>query len=256
MLAVMQDDLSLMSRSASVDVSSLSVGVVDAWRTGDKATDALFDEVLRYVKELSQKVSASQMIATPDEVYNDEFTVLVHELRSDLDDYLSARATNGAPLSVREVVEFNRANADVELLHFGQEIFEMAARSSGRTAEDYVAARQRNLDWVHNNLDVALQQHDVLISPAYMPAWKTDFTSGHPMAGGAVTSPAAIAGLPIVTIPMGLVAGLPVGLSLVGGMNSEAMLIALARSLEKKLGLVSDAQWHPRFLKRSSSGQE
>jgi amidase len=247
------DDASLLSRSSSVDVSSLSVGVVDVWRTGDQATDALFDDALRYVKELSQKVSASQMITTPDAVYNDEFTVLLHELRSDLDDYLSARATNGAPSSVRDVVEFNRANADVELLHFGQEIFEMAAKSSGRAAEDYVAARQRNLEWVHNNLNVALQQHDILISPAYMPAWRTDFATGHPLAGGAVTSPAAIAGLPIVTIPMGLVAGLPVGLSLVGAKNSEAILIALARSLEKKLGLVNDAQWHPQFLRRSST---
>ncbi len=253
MLAVLMDDVSLLSRSASVDVSSLSVGVVDAWRTGDKATDALFDEALRHVKGLSQKVSASQMIATPDEVYTDEFTVLVHELRSDLDDYLSARATNGTPSSVRDVVDFNRVNADVELLHFGQEIFEMAEKSSGRAAEDYVTARQRNLEWVHNNLNIALQQHDILISPAYMPAWKTDFAIGHPMAGGAVTSPAAIAGLPIVTIPMGLVAGMPVGLSLVGAKNSEAILIALARSLEKKLGLVNDAQWHPQFLRRSST---
>ena len=87
-----------------------------------------------------------------------------------------------------------------------------------------------------------------------MPAWKTNFSTGHPSAGGAVTAPAAIAGLPIVTIPMGLVAGLPVGLSIVGAKNSEAMLIALARSLEKKLGLVNDAQWHPQFLRRSSAG--
>ena len=256
MLAVLQDDVSLLSRSQSIDACSLAIGVVDVWRTGDQATDALFDEALRFVKKLSQKVSTSQMIATPDEVYTDEFTVLVHELRSDLDEYLSARATNGAPSSVGDVVEFNRANADVELLHFGQEIFEMAAKSSGRIAEDYVSARQRNLDWVHNNLDVALQQHDILISPAYMPAWKTDFTTGHPLAGGAVTSPAAIAGLPIVTIPMGLVAGLPVGLSLVGAKNSEAMLIALARSLEKALGLVQDAQWRPLFLRTSSLGHQ
>lgn len=251
MLAVLTDDVSLLSRSALVDVSSLSVGVVDVWRTGHAGTDALFDEALRYVKKLSQKVSVSEMIATSDEVHTDEYTVLVHELRSDLDDYLSARVTNGAPSSVRDVVDFNRANAAIELAHFGQEIFEMAAQSQGRTASEYVSARKRNLEWVHNHLDVALSEHDVLISPAYMPAWKTDFATGHPAAGGAITTPAAIAGLPIVTIPMGLVEGLPVGLSLVGAKNSEAMLIALARSLEKVLGLVHDADWHPRFEVRS-----
>ncbi len=253
MLAVLTDDVSLLSRSAMIDVSSLTVGVVDAWRTGHAGTDALFDEALQHVKKLSQKVSGSQMIATSDEVYADEITVLVHELRSDLDEYLSARVTNGAPSSVREVVEFNRLNADKELLYFGQEIFEMAVQSQGRTASEYVSARKRNLEWVHNHLDIALTEHDILISPAYMPAWKTDFATGHPTAGGAVTTPAAIAGLPIVTIPMGLVGGLPVGLSLVGAKNSEAMLIALARSLEKEFGLVHDAEWRPRFVRPSPS---
>lgn len=251
MLAVLTDDIELLSRSQSVDVSTLTVGIVDAWRTGHAETDALFDEAIRYVKKLAQSVSTSNMIATPDDVYSDEFTVLVNELRSDLDGYLAARVTNGAPSSVREVVEFNRVHADIELAHFGQEIFELATQSQGRSAGEYVSARKRNLIWVQNHLDAALDAHNILISPAYMPAWKTDFATGHPSAGGAVTTPAAIAGLPTITIPMGLVEGLPVGLSLVGAKNSEAILIALARLLENALGLVHDAQWQPRLVRSS-----
>jgi amidase len=249
MLAVLTDDSTLVSSSQSVDVSSLTVGVVDAWRTGDIATDALFDEVLKYVQKVSQNVTSSQMTTTPDEVLNDEFTVLVHELRSDLDAYLLRRVSEGAPSSIIEVVEFNRAHTQIELSHFGQEIFEMAAKCEGRSAGEYIAARKRNLQWVQNHLTSALEKHDVLISPAYMPAWKTDFVLGHPLAGGAVTSPAAIAGLPIVTIPMGLVDGLPVGLSLVGTKNSEAMLIALARSLEISMGHIYDSSWGPGFTR-------
>lgn len=247
MLAVLMDDLDLLSRSRGIDSASVSVGVVDAWRTGHAETDALFDEVLAHVEKISSKMSASQMIATPDDVHSDEFTVLVHELRSDLDVYLSQRVSNSAPRSIAEVVAFNRDNAEGELAHFGQEIFEMAAQCEGRAASEYVSARQRNVEWVQRHLFTALAEHDVLISPAYMPAWKTDFVYGHPSAGGAVTAPAAIAGLPIVTIPMGLVAGLPVGLSLVGSANSEAVLIALARALEMSLGLVHDAKWRPQF---------
>ena len=133
-------------------------------------------------------------------------------------------------------------------MHFGQEIFDLAAASDGRNSVDYVSARARNVEWVRTHLGSALQHHDVLIAPAYMPAWKTDFVLGHPSAGGAVTTPAAIGGLPIVTVPMGLVAGLPVGLSLVGAAHTEAVLIAVAREFEKVLGLVSDAQWRPRFV--------
>jgi amidase len=241
------DDVSLLNRSRTIDVSSVSIGVVDVWRTGHVQTDAVFDEALQHVKKLTSTVGRSSMIATPDSVHGDEFTVLVHELRSDLDAYLAQRVGNGAPSSLAAVCEFNRAHADKELLHFGQEIFEMAAQSQGRTAKEYVAARQRNIEWVQQHVNVALAEHDVLVSPAYMPAWKTDFLLGHPSAGGAVTSPAAIGGLPILTIPMGLVGGLPVGLALVGAKNSEALLIAVARTIEKSLGLVHDAEWVPRF---------
>ena len=251
MLAVLADDPALLKRSRSIDVSSIRVGVVDAWRTGHSATDALFDATVEAARTLQMKVSSSSMVATPEDVHNDEYTVLIHELRSDLDDYLANRATNGAPRSVAEVVEFNRANADVELVHFGQEIFEMAANSQGRGSQDYVDARTRNLAWVRTHLDDALAEHDVLIAPAYMPAWKTDLALGHPSAGGAVTSPAAIAGFPTVTIPMGLVAGLPVALSLVGTRNSEALLIAIARAMENSLGLVDDPDWRPRFVQPS-----
>ena len=249
MLAVLTNDVDLLNRSRVVDASSLSVGVVDTWRTGHTATDELFDEVLKLVQKISSKTSPSQMIATPDDVHSDEFTVLVHELRSDLDAYLSSRVKNGGPRSVSDVVEFNRKNASRELKYFGQEIFEMAARCEGRTASEYINARQRNVSWVQQHLYGALAQNDVLISPAYMPAWKTDFVYGHPSAGGAVTAPAAIAGLPILTIPMGLVHGLPVGVSLVGTKNSEAMLIALARAMENSLGLVNDIEWQPRFAR-------
>ncbi|MFM7126612.1 MAG: amidase family protein [Actinomycetota bacterium] len=248
MLAVLADDPGLVTRSRNADVTSLKIGVVDAWRTGHAATDALFDDLLRMVSADFTNLSASAMVATPENVQADEFAVLVHELRSDLDAYLAGRVMGRGPRSVSDVVEFNRLHMSDELAHFGQEIFEMATASSGREAPEYATARSRNLEWVRANLLTALAQHDVLIAPAYMPAWKTDFVLGHPPAGGAVTTPAAIAGLPIVTVPMGLVAGLPVAVSLVSGARSEDLLIAAARRIESRLGLVDDPHWGPKFL--------
>lgn len=248
MLAVLADDPGLIERSRRVDVASMRLGVVDSWRTGHAATDALFDQLLESVTTDFAGLSPSNMVATSEDVQADEFTVLVHELRSDLDDYLARRAAKGGPASVSDVVEFNKRHAADELAHFGQEIFEMAAASAGRSAPEYAEARKRNLEWARTHLMTALGQHDVLIAPAYMPAWKTDFVLGHPPAGGAVTTPAAIAGLPIITIPMGLVAGLPVALALVGGARSEEALIAVARWIEARLGLVSDPLWGPHFI--------
>lgn len=248
MLAVLADDPGLVTRSLNIDVTSLRIGAVDAWRTGHAGTDALFDELLGVMTSDFVNLTASEMVATPEDAQADEFTVLVHELRSDLDVYLAGRVTGAGPRSVSDVVAFNLHNVSSELVHFGQEIFEMAAAGAGRRAPEYAVARSRNLEWVRKHLLAALDENDVLIAPAYMPAWKTDFVLGHPPAGGAVTTPAAIAGLPIVTVPMGLVAGLPVAVALVGGARSEEMLIATARRIEARLGLAGDPQWGPQFV--------
>lgn len=248
MLAVVADDPALVDRSRRVDVASLRLGVVDAWRTGHADTDAVFDQVLSAIGSLFARVVGAGIEPTPTEVSIDEYEVLVHELRSDLDAYLARRCRSRGPRSLADVVAFNRENADRELVHFGQDIFERAANCSGRDAPEYVAARSRNVDWVRTRVEPFLVDHDVLVAPAYAPAWKTDFLLGHPAAGGQVTSPAAIAGWPIVTVPMGMVAGLPVALSLVAGPRSEAALIAVARAIEERLGLVLDPEWRPRFV--------
>lgn len=248
MLAVLSDDVGLDGRSRAVDIASIRVGVVDAWRTGHAETDALFDHAVALAGRLFSRVAKAAVAVTPDDVGVDEYTVLTHELRSDLDAYLARRCAASGPRSLADVIEFNRNNARQEMAHFGQEIFEMAAACDGRVSPAYADARARNLEWVGMQLDQAFAEHDILIAPAYMPAWKTDLVLGHPHAGGAVTSPAAIAGLPILTLPMGLVAGLPVAVSLVGTQRSEDVLIAVARVIERELGLSRDPEWGPRFI--------
>lgn len=250
MLAVLAGDANLPARSRAVDVSALRLGVARTWMTGHTATDAVFDDVARRIERRFAALASVDVPTTPDDVHQDEFTVLVHDLRTDLDSYLASRvpSDSDAPRSLPEVVEFNRRNADRELALFGQELFEMAAECEGRRGADYAAVRARNLAWARETcLGPALSAAEMLLAPAYMPAWKTDFVLGHPNAGGAVTTPAAIAGFPIVCVPMGLVDGLPVGLALVGGPDGLAQLIAAARVIERELALVDDPQWRPTF---------
>lgn len=251
LLAVIADRPDLPSLSAAVLASSLRLGVVDAWRTGHARTDALFDQVLTSVSTRFGRSASVTVPSMPEQVGADEYTVLMCELFDDLSAHLAAR-TNGALTSLGDVIEFNLRHADSELHLFGQEIFEMAVATGGRGGPDYAAARARNLEWaVGECLGPALEHNDLLVAPAYMPAWKTDFVLGHPNAGGAVTSPAAIAGFPIVTIPMGKVDDLPVGLSLVGGGGTEHILIAAARVIEHELGIAGDPSWMPGFRQPS-----
>ena len=87
---------------------------------------------------------------------------------------------------------------------------------------------------------------DVIVSPAYQPAWKSDLVHGDQVSGGGANcTPPAILGWPILTVPMGTVGGLPVGFSIVGQARSEPLLIAIGHALEGALGLAGSPALRP-----------
>ncbi len=223
------------------------VGIARAWLTGDAATDDAFARAAALLEPRVSSVRDAAVPMTPDAVHEDQVSVLVGELADDLDAYLAGRDGDGVR-SLADVVAFNEAHADQELSAFGQEYFLRAASSGGRTAPEYRRARAQNLAWAAEScLGPAMEGgFDVLIAPAYRPAWKSDLTSGDVLAGGgAVCTPAAILGWPILTLPMGLVDALPVGLSIVGPPRSEPLLIAVGHALEDALGLLGAGIWQP-----------
>jgi len=73
---------------------------------------------------------------------------------------------------------------------------------------------------------------DALVAPTQGPSWLIDWVNGDSSSGGCSTA-AAVSGYPHVTVPMGQVRGLPVGLSFFGRAWSEARLVALAYSYEQ-----------------------
>jgi len=84
-------------------------------------------------------------------------------------------------------------------------------------------------------IDATMAKHklDAIVAPTQGPAALIDLVNGDPSGGGSFTSPAACAGYPHVTVPMGLVRGLPVGLSFVGRAWSEATLLKLSYAFEQ-----------------------
>lgn len=215
----------------------LVVGAPATWRTGDDATDALFDATVDTLRSAGLSVVDVPMPAETDEVGVDEVTVLVHEMADDLDGYLAHRPGSG-PTSVAEVVAFNAARADEELAHFGQEHLERAVGSGGRAAPGYALARRRNLAWALDEVLAPAFAHgaDALIAPAYGPAWQSRLDGGDRFLGGAVTTAPAIAGWPLLTLPIGVVDGLPIGLAVVGPEGGEATLVAIAAAIEAAVG--------------------
>jgi len=176
----------------------------------------------------------------------DELAVLDHEFKVGLAAYLATRRGD-VPRTMAEVISSNREHAGVELVHFDQDILERCDRTTGLTAPEYVAARQRCVDASRaNGIDAVLAEHrlDVLVMPSGDPAWLIDLEHGDggpPSTEsdldaevdrpGASTLP-AMAGYPIVTVPCGLVEGLPVGVAFTGPAGSDGLLLRIADAYE------------------------
>ncbi len=204
------------------------------WRTGHPGTDGAVETIVRALGETGLTVEEREVATAGPGVVDDEFQVLLAELVDDLGAYLAARPGDGVR-TLADVVAFERAHADVELAHFGNELFTQAIATGGRSGDAYGPSRARNLRWaVGTCLGPGLDGADVLVAPAYGPSWKSDLAiGGHAGAVSSwVTTPAAIAGWPIVTVPIGLVQGLPVGLALVTRPGGEGTLLSAARRVE------------------------
>ena len=87
-------------------------------------------------------------------------------------------------------------------------------------------------------------QLDAIIAPSGGPAWFTDFINGDHSTGGS-SSLSAVSGYSNITVPLGYVFGLPVGISFIGGLFQEPVLLKLAFAFEK----ATQIRKPPHFLK-------
>lgn len=155
------------------------------------------------------------------------------EFRADLNAYLNARG--GSVLSLADLIAFNKAHAAEEMPYFAQEFLEMAEACHTPTHQEE-AAKARRLSQMlagPQGLDVPLRELrlDALICATNDPAGKMDLQRGDANTR-VCSSPAAIAGYPHLTVPMGRVGRLPIGLSLIGQAGSDALLLSYGHAFE------------------------
>ena len=178
---------------------------------------------------------------------DNEFQVLLTEFKAGLNDYLKSTPPSVTTRTLADVIAFNKAHRLEEMSLFGQDIFEKAQATKGLTDPAYLKARKTSFNAAGpNGIDRLLKQYNVvaLVGPTMPPAWKIDAVNGDQISGGGAGSLAAVSGYPHLTVPMGQVKGLPVGLSFIGPKWSEALLLSLGYSYEQARGLAPG----PRFL--------
>jgi amidase len=214
------------------------LGVCRSHFTGySPATDALMETALDALKRLGAVLVDPADITTAGQFDDSEFAVLLYEFKADLSRYLSTWVPGSGAKTLADLIAFNEHNKDREMPYFGQEIFVQAQAKGPLTDQDYLRALDKNhLLARTQGIDAVMAEHhlDALIAPTGGPPALIDLVNGDPGGGGSFSSPAAVAGYPHVTVPMGYVAGLPVGLSFVGRPWSEATLIKLAYAYERE----------------------
>jgi amidase len=177
-----------------------------------------------------------------------EFKVLLAEFKDGLNDYLRS---SPAPLPARDLkglIAFNQANAAREMPLFGQELFVQSEATKGTADPAYRRARQLSFAAAGpNGIDRLLRVHRVsaLVGPTMPPAWKIDAVNGDQISGGGAGSLAAVAGYPHLSVPMGQVKGLPVGLSFIGGKWQDAEILSLGYAYEQARGPMPGARFLP-----------
>jgi amidase len=213
------------------------VGVARKRFTGYHAeTDKLFEQALDLMKKQGATIIDPADITTAGQTDDSEFNLLLYEFKADLDAYLGRLAPSVAVHSLADVVAFNAKNASRELRFFGQEIMEQAQKKGPLTEKKYLDALAKNRRLMGaQGIDATVAKYrlDAIVAPTQGPAWLIDLVNGDPGGLSSFTSPAAVAGYPHVTVPMGFVRGLPVGLSFVGRAWSEPTLLKLAYAFEQ-----------------------
>lgn len=177
------------------------------------------------------------------------FDVLKYEFKSSLNDYLADAAPAVTTRNLADLIAFNKAHADVELALFGQETFEASEKLPGLDDPDYTLARDTVQSATREDgIDALLAEHkvDVLLAPSGPVAPRIDPINGdiwpaRPEAGYL----AAIAGYPHLTVPMGRVRGIPVGLSFIGAKDTDAAILSFGYAWEQRTGLRAEPQYLP-----------
>jgi amidase len=174
-----------------------------------------------------------------------EFEVLLYEFKADLNKYLVQR--NSPYKTLADLIRFNDENRAKEMPFFGQEIFLMAEKKGDLNERAYRLALQKSkISTQANGIDAVMNKHklDAFVAPSGGVAWMTDLVNGDCGVFEGMTSFAAVAGYPSITVPAGFVQGLPAGISFFGRAFSEPALIKIAYAFEQ----ATKARRMPKYL--------
>ncbi|HPE76775.1 MAG TPA: amidase, partial [Draconibacterium sp.] len=228
------------------DLTGMRIGIASQMIGFNAKVDKVFKDAVEVLKKKGAEIIEDVKFENNRKWGDPSYQVLLYEFKADLNKYL-AEHQNAKVKSLEEIIEFNRNNAGSEMPWFDQEIFEEAQKKGDLTSEEYLEALKNSKLYAgKEGIDKTMENYrlDAIIAQTNGPAWTIDWVNGDHFSGGS-SSPAAISGYPNITVPMGFVKGLPVGISFFGKAWSEPTLLRIAYAFEQ----VTKHRKTPEFLK-------
>ena len=211
------------------------IGVARKYFGFRDSVDAVMNQALDVMKQQGATLVDPADIPTLGKFDDSEMTVLMYELKADLNAYL-ARLGPGAPVkTLKDVIEFNERNRQKEMPYFGQSLFLKAEAKGPLTDKEYLDAVAKNHQLARiEGIDAVMDKFklDAIVGPTGGPAWLTDLITGDHFSGGS-SNTAAVARCPNINVTAGFIFGLPVGISFFGRAWSEPTLIKVAYAFEQ-----------------------
>jgi amidase len=222
------------------------IGIEKAFLDGFKQIVDVYKEAIEVLKSKGATIVEVELQKALSDMGNAEFLVLQYEFKDGVNRYLQNE--NAHVKTLKEVIEFNKHNEAAAMPFFKQEILEMCEAKGDLNSSEYKEALYKTLRTrlIIDDI-IADNKLDAICGVTSGLSWCIDLINGDYDTGFSYSTPAAMAGYPHITVPMGLVHGLPLGLSFVGGAYTEPQLLTLAYAYEQ----ATKKRVPPTFMKTS-----
>ena len=224
------------------------LGIARSFAGFDDRVWKVFDDAVAALKAAGAEIVDPANLPQNADVFQQlPMTVLNYEFKANINNYFQSLGPTARVKNLAELIAFNEAHREQEMPFFGQERLVISEATSSLEAPEYrqaVTTIQRATR--ADGIDALMDRHrlDAIVAPTMGPAWPTDHVLGDRLDGGSSAGPAAIAGYPDISVPMGVVSGLPVGISFFGRAWSEPTLIKIAYAYEQ----ATKARQAPKYL--------
>jgi len=241
-------DIDFTSGLNDASLQGKRIGVLRFAVGTHKEVSGLFDDALKALEAQGATLVDITDLSLPDGYGAGETKVLQVEFKYTLNEYLATAAPEVKHRTLKDVIAFNTANADIELPLFDQSIMDASEAQPGIDDAEYKAELVKIVNASgRDGIDKFLKDNnvDVLVAPSFGPSWLIDVVYGDNTLGNAGAGYlAAIAGYPHLTVPMGTVRGLPVGLSFMSTAGDDANVLAFGYDYEQATNLITAPQYH------------